>query len=61
MATIEQPLRQTSSENLVTAPDSRVMAESPGLRPAQQYTPRVVPRHAQVQAPLEMSQIHWQR
>jgi len=36
-------------------------AEVPATRPASDYTPRIVPHHANASVPLEAEQILWQR
>jgi len=58
------PLRQTMArEGEVAPPGSGFVygGQVPASRPALDYTPRLVPRHALAQVPLEASWILWQR
>jgi len=58
------PLRQTMArEGEVEPPGSGFVygGQVPASRPALDYTPRLVPRHALAQVPLEASWILWQR
>ena len=45
------------------APEGTIIysAEVPATRPASDYTPRIVPHHANASVPLEAAQILWQR
>jgi starch phosphorylase len=37
------------------------VAKVPALRPAEEYTPRLIPRHPDAVVPLEAPEILWQR
>jgi len=52
---------RTACKSCANSPDSQIFsAQAPATRPASDYTPRIIPYHANASVPLEAEQILWQ-